>query len=216
MRCIIVSGGSIEDLNWLKNYIKKDDFVICADSGAEYLSELDLVPSVIVGDFDSLAKKTLEKYVNKDVVVKTYSKDKDDTDTALALSEALKMKFKEIIIIGALGSRFDHSLANVHLLKRALEKGTEAKIVDKYNEISLIPEGEIVTMKGSKGDTFSLLPLTEKVTGINVKGAKWPLKNAAFNIGNPYGISNLIAESTVEISIREGIMLLIKVTEGGE
>lgn len=213
MRCIILTGGSAGDLNKLHEIISVDDTIICADSGARIAAALDIVPHMVVGDFDSLSENEITNFAKKGIILKKYPPAKDDTDTALALAEALALKPGEIIIIGALGTRFDHSLANVHLLRTAFEKGIKARIIDEQNEISLVSPRETVVINGRPGDLFSLLPLTTEVTGVNVKGARWPLENATFTIGNPYGVSNRLAANRVEISITTGLMLLIKVME---
>jgi len=211
MRCVIITGGTVEDLGWLGGVIKKTDRVICVDSGAKYAAALGIVPHMIIGDMDSLDRRELQRLAALGAVVREYHPEKDDTDTALALAEALTQRPGEIIIAGALGTRFDHSLANVHLLRVALDRGVRARIISEYNEISLVAPHVPAVVDGRPGDLFSLLPLTEEVTRVNVKGARWPLENAAFRIGNPYGVSNRLAGEQAEISVASGLLLLIKV-----
>ena len=214
MRCVIITGGTIEDLQWLSGVIKERDRVICVDGGARYAAALGLIPDIIIGDMDSLAHQELDRLTGLGAAVREYPPDKDDTDTTLAVAEALSGSPEEIIIVGALGTRFDHSLANVHLLRVALDWGIQARIINEYNEISLVSPHLPAVVNGRPGDLFSLLPLTEEVTGINVKGARWPLENATFRIGNPYGVSNRLAAGKVDISLESGLLLLIR-TSGG-
>ena len=214
MRCVIITGGTIEDLQWLSGVIKEGDRLICVDAGARYAAALKLIPDIIIGDMDSLAHRELDRLAGLGAAVREYPADKDDTDTALALAEALTASPEEIIIVGALGTRFDHSLANVHLLRVALDWGVRARILNEYNEITLVSPLVPAVVDGRPGDLFSLLPLTEAVTGVNVKGARWPLENATFRIGNPYGVSNRLAAGKVDISVDSGLMLLIR-TSGG-
>lgn len=216
MRCVILSGGSAGDLNWLGGIFRRDDRVICVDGGADFAAKLGLTPGVIIGDMDSLDRATLLDFDRRGALIKTFPAAKDDTDTALALAEALAGNPDEIVILGALGTRFDHSLANVHLLLQAAEKGVPARIVNQYNEISLVTPGAPAVLEGGTGELFSLLPLTGEVTGVNVKGARWPLRDAVFTIGHPYGISNEVAAERVEISICCGLLLLIRINERGE
>ncbi len=211
MRYIIVSGGTVENFKWIKGFIKKGDRVICVDGGARHVVALGIVPDMVIGDMDSVEHPLLERLAGQDVVIKKYPAEKDDTDTALALAEALSGNPEEIIILGALGTRFDHSLANVHLLRVALEKKVRARIITEYNEISLVAPHHSAVLEGKPGQLFSLLPLTEKVTGVNVSGARWPLDNATFFIGNPYGVSNRLSSTRAEISIDSGLLLVIRV-----
>lgn len=213
MRFVILTGGTVKKLSWLAEKIKKDDYLICADSGAKYAAALGLVPRIITGDFDSLDQKILQHFHLQGVDIRQHPVAKDDTDTALALEEALAGNPAEIIIIGGTGTRFDHSLANVHLLRIALERGVPARIVTEYNEISLVAPAQPAVVKGKPGQLFSLLPLTTEVTGVNVTGARWPLENATFTIGRPYGISNELVAGEARITVASGILLLVKILQ---
>ena len=216
MRCVIVTGGNAGEINWLAKIIKPGDQVICVDGGARNIAGLNIVPDLVIGDMDSIDPGLLDSLKKLGAVIKEHPADKDDTDTALALSEALAGKPEEIIILCALGTRFDHSLANVHLLVAAREQGVRARIVNEYNEISLVSPGEQAVVEGEVGELFSLLPLTAQVTGINLTGAKWPLSEARFVIGHPYGISNRLAADRAVLTISSGLLLLIKINKRGE
>ncbi|TYO96018.1 thiamine diphosphokinase [Desulfallas thermosapovorans] len=211
MRCVILTGGTVEDLQWLKRVLAGADRLICVDSGTNYAAALGIVPGVIVGDMDSIDPSLLESYRRQGVAIKEYPAEKDDTDTALALAEALACRPDEVIILGATGNRFDHTLANVHLLRVALDHRVPARIINEYNEINLVAPRQPAVVKGRPGDEFSLLPLTGVVTGVQVRGARWPLENATFSIGNPYGISNRLAGNRADITIASGLMLLVRV-----
>ena len=216
MRCIIVSAGFVGDLGLFAGMIAPDTRVICADGGAKHVADLGFVPDVIIGDMDSLKPRLLLAFTRQGSRIKQYPTAKDETDTALALTEALADAPDEIIILGALGTRFDHALANVHLLRMAAEKGVQTKIIDPYNEISLITPRMPGAFKGLPGEVFSLLPLTEEVQGITVTGARWPLEDDSFYIGLPYGVSNEVLREEVKISVKSGLLLLIRVREEGD
>lgn len=213
MRCVIISAGLIKNMKWLAKMLRGDVKVICADGGANHVADLGFVPDLIIGDMDSVKTRTLLAFTRQGSKVKQFPTEKDETDTALALAEALADAPDEIIILGALGNRFDHVLANVHLLKMATERGISTKIVDKNQEISLVTKRMPAVFFGEYKETFSLLPLTEEVTGITVTGAKWPLRNATFYIGKPCGVSNEVLDGKVGISIASGLLLLIRVWE---
>lgn len=214
MRCVILTGGTVTNAQWLADMLAQVDAqrLICVDSGAEHAAALGLVPQVIVGDMDSIDRSVLADFRGQGVGIKEYPTEKDDTDTALGLAVALAEAPDEIIILGATGTRFDHTLANVHLLRVALEHQVLTRIINEYNEISLVAPQQPGVVEGMPGDVFSLLPLTEKVTGVCVQGARWPLQDAVFIIGRPYGVSNRLAEARADITVASGLMLLIKVT----
>jgi len=211
MRCVLLTGGTVDNLQWLAGMLAQADQLICVDSGAEHAVALGFVPQVVVGDMDSIDPTLLASFQRQEVCIKKYPAEKDDTDTALGLAEALASHPDEIIILGATGTRFDHTLANVHLLRVALEHQVLTRIVNEVNEISLVAPQQPAVVEGAPGAVFSLLPLTEKVTGVCVKGARWPLQDATFSIGNPIGVSNRLSEDKADICLATGLMLLIRV-----
>lgn len=212
MRCIILSGGTIENIDWLAGKINHDDHIICVDSGARYAIALGITPDTIVGDLDSIDPADLDYLIQSGGTrIIKYSPDKDDTDTALALKEAMARKPDEIIIFGATGSRMDHTWANMQLLYMAAQSGMRAKIMDQHNIVELLLPGCPVTIRGTPGSTFSLLPLSFEVQGINIIGARWPLTNASIQTGDTIGVSNRLAGDKAKILIGSGLALLIRV-----
>jgi len=213
LKIAILSGGNITSKEWLYKMLKGTHRIICVDGGSRYASLLGIVPYMIVGDLDSIDPNDLDYFSRQGVIIKKYAPEKDNTDTALALNEALAQKPSEIIVLGASGSRLDHTLANIHLLRNAAESGVPVSLVDEFNEISIVMPGESRFIDGNPGDLFSLLPLTTEVRGVNVRGARWPLEDAIFTVGNPYGISNRLAGTRASVSIKSGILMLIRTHE---
>lgn len=200
MRALIFSGGEFTHLPDgidIHNY----DLVIAADSG--YLSAHDcgIIPDVFVGDFDSLLK---EDVVSKKII--SLNPVKDKTDTQEAIDYAVSQGVKSITLVGALGNRFDHTLANVHLLKYARISGVFAEIADTDTYITLV-DGELL-IKKKDGFCISLLPLSD-CGGVSVSGVFYPLENADMPIGNPYGISNEFIDDFAKISVKSGELLVI-------
>lgn len=211
MKTLIVSGGNVEDklLNEICSNHKFDN-IIASDKGLEMIDKRGMTPNYIIGDFDSIDKKILNKYINnKDIEIKKLNPEKDYTDTHMALKLALEIKSREIIILGGIGTRIDHTIANIHILKEALEKGIECRIIDSRNEIQLINKRTI--LKIDKNYKYiSLIPLTTKVEGVTLKGFKYPLSNAILEIGHSIGVSNEQFEDNAIIDLKAGILILIK------
>lgn len=211
MKTLIVSGGNVEKDFLLSIYSNnKFENIIASDKGLEILDKLGIIPNYIIGDFDSINKKILDKYINnKRVEIRKLNPEKDYTDTHMALKLGVEIKSKEIIILGGLGTRIDHMLANIHILKETLENGIECKIVDSRNEIQLINKKTI--LKIDKNYKYiSLIPLTTKAEGITLKGFKYPLSNATLEIGHSIGVSNEQIEDNAIIDLKAGILILIK------
>lgn len=209
MNTLIVTGGTINE-EFLKNYLLKNkfDIIIAVDKGLDTLNNLQIVPNYIVGDFDSVNRIVLKQYENKNIPITYLKPEKDFTDTHMAIKLANEIGSKNITIIGAIGTRIDHSLANIHVLKETLDNNVQAKLVNENNEIMLINK-ETVIKKNGNFKYVSIIPLTSKVTGVTLKGFKYLLENTTLNIGESIGVSNEQIEAEASIEIKEGIAILI-------
>lgn len=207
---LIISGGDL-DLEFLKTFIKnkKIDYIIAVDSGLEKLDSINLFPNYIIGDFDSIKTNILKNYENKDIEIIRLNPEKDFSDTHMALKLAIELKSNEVYILGALGKRIDHAIANIHILKEALDNKIKCKIVDNKNEIQVLTKG-VNNIEKSKYKYISLFPLTTQVKGITLEGFKYPLNNVTLNIGHSIGVSNEIINEDAKIYINDGILLVIK------
>lgn len=207
MKTIIIGSGEINDYGFCLELLKSADRIICADGGTRHAVNMKLTPDVIIGDMDSSGVQYVEYFRKKGVEVIEYPTDKDKTDVHICIEFALPFS-SEIILLGATGSRIDHMLGNISLLKLGLEKGVRISIADNKNRIYMIKDA--ITLYGKRYDIFSLLPFTEKVEGICTIGAHYELRDAVMEQGNPYGVSNYFEQETVKISIKSGYLLVIK------
>lgn len=206
-RILLFTGGNLGE--WALEEIKTGDILVGVDRGAYFLLQHHRKPDISLGDFDSVTTEEADRiqslsgqFLSCDPVMK------DLTDTEMAFAWALEQKPDEIIILGGLGSRFDHSLANVHLLLKGLTAGISTSLLDEKNEIWLMDK-QLTVAKGSFSHV-SLLPLTMEVTEINLKGFQYPLHDATLRIGDSLGISNVLADQEGSISIGSGYLLVIK------
>lgn len=184
METLIISGGDI-NLEFLKDYLKehKNQIIIAVDKGLEALYNLNIIPNHVVGDLDSVSNDILDHYKgNYNITFHQYVPEKDYTDTDIALNLALSLKASSITIIGALGKRMDHALANIHILKYALEANIPCQILDGNNKIYLIDS--FLKLEKSKlyGEYISLIPLTSLVSGLTLTGFKYPVNNFTLSI----------------------------------
>lgn len=196
---IIGNGFSENDFDF-----EKTDFVICADGGANFCEEKEIIPAVIVGDMDSISDSAKNKF--SDVKKILFNREKDKTDLELAIDEAVKLNPQEILILGVNGTRADMFLNSVMLLEK-IPREIDAKIIDRGNEIFLV--GKHRTIIGKKGCNISLLSLSDKVEGLSLKGMKYELKNTELRRTSSLGISNEIDSDTAEISAKNGILIAV-------
>ncbi|HWI54321.1 MAG TPA: thiamine diphosphokinase, partial [Desulfobacteria bacterium] len=118
-RVLIFSGGTLG--RWALDEVREDDFLIGADRGGLFLVENNLQPDFVIGDFDSLtSEELLLVRENCTGIISCDPVNKDYTDTEMAFNWALQKKPSEIVLLGVTGTRLDHTLANIHLLKRGL------------------------------------------------------------------------------------------------
>lgn len=203
-RCVIVGGADIIDYANIKKYLKADDFAVFCDCGLRHSEGLGLAPSLIVGDFDSSQNPNLE------VETIVLPVEKDDTDTVFAVKEAINRGFTDFLILGTVGQRLDHTLGNVSILKMLYDKGFSALMVDDYCE--MVAVGEKPQLIDDSYPYFSLLNVFGKTTGITIKNAKYPLVDAEISCDYQYGVSNeVIKGKTAEVSVGDGVLLLVKV-----
>ena len=203
MRCVIVGGADINNYGFLRETLCADDYVVFCDSGLKHLDGLQVNPSLIVGDFDS--------HVNPHLDVETIVLpcEKDDTDTVFAVKEAVKRGFEDFLLVGVVGARLDHTLANTSILLYLDALGKKGCIIDDYSEMEIVSsEPASVSEEFS---FFSLLNITGCAKGITVTGAKYPLQDAEITCEYQYGVSNeVLAGESATVSVKEGKLLLIK------
>lgn len=181
--------------------------IIAADRGAGYCLRAGVKPDVVVGDMDSISPAARREAERSGIPFIQHSTEKDKTDTQLAMDIALNRGAGCIEMLACTGDRFDHSLANVHLLYAALKAGVDAEILAPSHRIFLVDSE--AGIDGMNGAVLSLLPLSLEVRGVCLSGFQWPLKGAVMEVGNPYGISNRIVSEQARIRVREGVLVAV-------
>lgn len=205
MKVVCVCNGSISDYDKLKKYILASDYIISVDGGASHLRKMRIDPNILIGDFDSANPQDLDYFIGKGIEVFKFPVEKDMTDSELAIEKAFELGAKELVFLGALGTRIDHSFANIMLLKKMLDRGLKGSIVDEHNEIYMFDSD--FSLSNKEGCKLSLIPITEKVTGVSTKGLKYPLNNATMVLGTSWGVSNEFGEETAKVTIGSGVLL---------
>ena len=207
MRAFIYTGGKIEP----KAIIEapdKDDLIIAADSGYKNAKLMGVKPHILLGDFDSLPREELNEAAEGAQVI-TVPAEKDFTDTQLAVNTALKKGATEIVIIGGVDGRLDHTLSNLAIIENLKSLGARGHITDGKNRMRYLENDSIIILR-SGFKYFSLIAKGEKVKGVSAEGCKYPLKNAVLSEKNQYAISNEIEGNCAFISVKKGKLLIIE------
>ncbi len=208
MQAVIICGGSVTDYDRCRKILSQDAFIICADDGARHLRKINILPDLLLGDFDSIGAEDLAYYGEKGIEIIKYPVEKDKTDSEIAVDYALERGFKNLVILGATGSRLDHTLSNIFLLKKILDSGGTGCIINENNEIYLISDS--IRLKKEERCNVTLLAITKKVTGVTTKGLYYQLQDAEIYMGSSFGVSNVFTDEYAEVSIKSGLLLVIK------
>lgn len=209
---LIITGGNINK-DFARSYISelKLDIIIGVDAGAEFLYNNKITPTHVIGDFDTVAKEVLNYYKSDtSVKVSIYKPEKDATDTQLAIELAMELGSDEIILLGGIGSRMDHTLSNIHNLCIPAEKGVKCCIINENNRIILLNRSTNVFKKQQFGTFFSLLPFTDTVEEVTLKGFKYPLEKYTMEKKSSIGVSNELICDIGRIEFKKGILLLME------
>ncbi|MHB8062825.1 MAG: thiamine diphosphokinase [Ruminiclostridium sp.] len=206
MKAVLVCNGSVSDYDSIKKYIKLSDYIISVDGGAGHLRKMGITPNILIGDFDSANSEDLKFFIDQGIEAYKFQTEKDMTDSELAVEKALKIGADELLFIGAIGSRADHSFTNILLLKKLLDIGVKACIIDENNQIYMFKT--TFTIQKQDGYKLSLIPISEIVTGVSTKGLKYKLNDATMNLGTSWGVSNEFLEDNATVTIEEGILLV--------
>ncbi len=203
-RCVIVGGADINNYDFIRENLSEDDYVIFCDSGLKHLENLQVKPSLIVGDFDSFENPHL------DVETIVLPCEKDDTDTVFAIKEAVQRGFENFLLIGVVGARLDHTLGNVSILFYLHSLGKKGSIIDDYSEMEIVTDSPVYI--SDDYSFFSLLNITGYAKGITITKAKYPLEDAEISYEYQYGVSNeVLPGEKAAVSVKEGKLLLIKI-----
>ncbi len=203
-KCAVFTGGEILDYSRIDTSLFCDRMIISADSGYIHAKAMGIKTDILIGDFDSL--EALPDDVGEII---SFSSEKDDTDTMLAVKLALNKGFDDIIIVGGLGYRLDHTFANIQTLAYIHENGAEGFIVSDNERIFFLQTSSL-RLERLDGYSLSVFSFGEELSGVTLKGVKYPLNNAAVTNFFPIGVCNEISAEFAEIEVKSGKMLIIQ------
>ncbi len=202
MKVLIIAAGDHKNPDRLLEYAAASDYIICADAGYSHAKAVGIVPDILVGDFDSLGEEPNDFFKKIKLPV-----EKDETDTLYALRFAFSKGATEIVLYGGIGSRVDHSYANICLLRHAMLRDVFMVVTDGITEIYMT-DSKLV-LQGKKGQTLSVYSFSDACEGVTLKGFYYPLENAFLEKYDIIGTSNVVTEDRAEISLSQGNLLII-------
>ncbi|MEO7913148.1 MAG: thiamine diphosphokinase [Roseiflexaceae bacterium] len=210
MYSVIVASAPQLDIAPYREHIRAADLLIAADGGALPLLRAGSVPHVAIGDMDSIDAAGLAELEAQGVVIQRFPREKDETDLELALLYAAAAGATAVDILGALGGRWDHTLANVALLALPELRMRRARLLADGQTLFLVRDA--ATLEGQAGDTVSLLPLAGNAHGVTTSGLRYPLDDATLGYERARGVSNVLLDPPGHVSLREGLLLVVQHT----
>lgn len=200
---LIITGG---DYSPIPDNLKYD-YVIACDAGYNNAIKLGIKPDLVMGDFDSYEGNP--ECDIQDIPIKRFKVMKDDTDTMLAIKQAIVQGCTNIILACALGGRMDHLFANIQSMAYVASRGLECSLYSANEYMTTLTEGETVIPRDDKC-AFSVFALTDKVTGLSIEGSAYDVKNAELENTFPLGACNKWNSDQIKVSIQSGILLIVK------
>ena len=211
---------------------RENDLVIAADGGLDHLLSRGIVPDVIVGDFDSVAKHecvandTVLSYVTaydrdgvsfgkseckigeKKVEIVKYPVEKDETDAYLAYLIGASLGYSDFALYGGVGGREDHTLANICLLLRIKNEKNNATLYGNGVKFFVL-KNEKAKIFGRAGATVSVFALDGDAKGVSIRGLKYEASSVRLETARPLGVSNsFLSSGEGEIEVENGALLV--------
>lgn len=201
-RWVIIGAAPISDYNLLKNKLRDDDFIVCADGGQNHLDGLGVTADLFLGDYDSSEMPV------SGVETIVYPVEKDDTDTLIAVKEGIRRGCRSFLILGGTGGRMDHTFANIQTLMYAEKHGATAILADEKN-FAFILRNDTAFIEKNDGEKVSVFAFDSSVSGVTLEGFHYPLKNVNLFSHYPLGVSNYIEKEQGKITVKKGTLLII-------
>ncbi len=209
MTALVFAGGHLGNISKINRLLTETKLIIAADGGADHCANLDILPDILVGDLDSIKEENLNKYVNAGIEIHKYPVDKNATDLELALDLLLEKNINDVCLLGALGGRWDMSLANILLIARTAYSPLRITLLGDDCRIHILHPHRPLTIADEPGTTVSFLPIKGDVHGVNLTGFKYPLTNHTISFASTLGISNVLENEQSTVSFTGGLLLCV-------
>lgn len=205
-RCVILGAAPVKHAKSLKGHIQKQDYLICADGGYRSALAMELVPNLLIGDFDSYTD-----VLPKQIEIIRLPVCKDDTDMMFSVKEGLRRGYEDFLLLGGIGGRLDHTIANLCTLQYLAEQGACGRLIDEKNEAFVLLSGQRLTLNGKEGDLVSVFPFGAAQCEVTYQGLQYPMTRGVLtNSGDPMGVSNCMTAGEATVLVHSGPALVLR------
>ena len=206
---VVVIGGLPINKS-VSKYLPHYDYVVAADSGLHSAIDLGLRVDLVIGDMDSVDPAVLVAAEINGVTVQRLPRDKDATDTELALLAAVAHGSRQIVLVTSGGGRLDHQLGVLSAMQHKALKDCEVSALWDTARIQLLRGPGLCTIHGKVGDVVGLIAQHGDATGVTTDGLKWALNEGTLEAHSSRGVSNELVATTATISLAHGQLFVIQ------
>lgn len=200
-KCTIISGSPNTSIQYVSENIDESTFIIAADSGYKTCLRVDVIPNLIIGDFDS------SDYPDLDTEIIKLPCEKDDTDTFFCVKKAIELGYNYIILMCAIGNRFDHTYSNILCLDYCIKHNIYCEIVDDCNRISIIDSQKIIN---KDYNYFSLFAFLCDCKDVSITGSGYDVSNIDIMRYHQFAQSNYVKNDYAKVTVKKGKILLVE------
>lgn len=210
MRVAIAASGEVDaPVARAVEALRAADVVIAADGGLRHCVAAAVTPDLVVGDLDSASPGDLERVIAAGAEVERHPAEKNETDLELALVAAVDRGAERVVVVGALGGRLDHELANLALLAAPRWHDAAMRIEVQDGPVTLWVVHDALELTLEVGEPVSVLPWTGAASDVTTTGVRWPLTGATLPAGTPRGMSNVVTGDVQSFAVGDGCLLVI-------
>ena len=192
---VILANGTFPNHDKCLNIIKNAKILICTDGSVNQLNSLPKKPTYIIGDLDSIDKsKTFDCKIIHD-------KSQNNTDLEKAIEWIYSEGYRDVIILGATGSREDMSLINLFLIFKYYKKINITIVTDYFTIYCIEGEEEIDSFENQ---LVSFIPENHSV--VSSEGLEFELDKINITIDGK-SISNRSKKNTFKIVSSEKLLV---------
>ncbi len=206
---VLLLNGEFSEVEFVRPFLGDEFLCVAVDGGARHAALLRVTPQILLGDMDSISAELLSKFKTTGTEILCHPVEKDYTDLELGLRLLSEKGFEEVHLIGLEGGRIDHVMATHAIFGHEDFWGIRLWGYEKRSRFTSVRAGEKLAVKIDVGERFSLIPITEKVSGVTLSGAKWNLSGADLRLGESRGLSNIAKADQLSVSVRSGALILV-------
>lgn len=206
-RAVLIGAGELTDEVIER---RENDIIFALDGGLLYCEANGIRPDYIIGDFDSLPEEKeelLTKYPQECIL--RLPCEKDDTDMLAAIKFSAEKGIKDFVLLGGLGGRLSHTIANIQCLMYLKEHDMTGVLMGEETKLFLL-QNETYQFDGEERGYISIFAYSDKANGVSLKNMKYELTDAVLTSAFPLGVSNeFILGESAQISVKDGTLLVV-------